>query len=226
MGGRGGYSVRKALSSIGLSKGTKTAKKKAETVARPTGNLGGGTDSGRATVEQMLAEFSSWRKGLSESMVDAIASYTNGSYVSMNNAMRGKGSTPPSEYTKKQVEQLKKSFNHSLSKKLTVYRGTGTTNAATLAEMTTVGAVFRDKGAFSTSLSRTFATSWASSKQNPVVFTVALPSGFKGAAFVQSISPHKSEKEVLIRPGQNWKVVKELKPLKGGKIRHMLITPV
>lgn len=225
MGGRGGYSIRKAFSSSGVVGGTKAAAAKAATAPAPRGNFGGGADSGRQTEASMLAEFSGWKASLSKDQVSAFAAYTNGAYTSINNALRGK--TEGDAYTKTQIKNLKASFNHALSKNVTVYRGTGTTDAATLKSMTTVGAVFKDKGAFSTSLSRSFANSWASSKTNPVVFTVRLPKGYKGSAYVQSISTHKSEKELLIKPGQNWKVVKQLKSLGTyGKVPHYLITPV
>jgi len=141
----------------------------------------------------------------------------------MNGSLRGKDKG--SEFTQKSVKNLKSAFNHKLSKAITVYRGTGATDAATFANMTTVGSVFKDKGAFSTSISR---KSWASSKTNRVMFTVRLPKGYKGASWVQSISPHKHEKEVLVKPVQNWRVVRALKPLKsgGGSIPRYLIAPI
>lgn len=226
MGGRGGYSIRKAASSTGFTKGTPTAVTKASTTSdRVRGSFGGGSDSGRQTEASMLAEFSSWRNKLSEAQVTAIARYTNGDYRDINNVLRGK--TKGDADTRAQVKNLKSAFNHALSKNVTSYRGTGTTDAETLKGMTTVGGVFRDKGAFSTSISRTVAQSWAGSKPNAVVFTIRLPKGYKGAAFVQSISGHKNEKELLIKPGQNWKVLKQLKPLGAySKTPHYLITPV
>lgn len=223
MGGRGSYSIRKAFGNTIFASGTKTAKAKAETTKKPRGNFGGGSDSGRQTDASMLAEFSSWRNGLNEAQIDAIAAYTNGAYGSMNRYLRGQDPNA-SDFTKQQVKNLNSSFNHALSKGITVYRGTGMTDSATLAKMTTVGGVFRDKGAFSTSISRSFARSWAASKTNPVIYTVRLPKGFKNGAYVRSISPHKSEKEYLIKPGQNWKVVRQLAPVNG--VSHFLITPV
>lgn len=229
MGGRGQYSIRKAASSAGLKKSTPFFQKKAETLPKSVerGTFGGGSDSGRQTDESMLAEFSDWRNNLTSNQVDAIAAYTNGSYDSINNYLRGKdyhyGGDHP-EYTKEYGKQLKSAFNHALTKDITVYRGTGTKDTALAAQMKTVGAVFKDDGAISTSISRTFAKIWASGKSNPVVYTIKLPKGFKGAGYVQSISPHKHEKEALLKPGTNFKVLKELKPLSG--IPHYLITPV
>lgn len=228
IGGRGSYSIRKAFSNTIFTKATPVAKTlAAASPARVRGNFGGGTDSGRQTSSSMDAEFSNWRKNLTEKQISAFASYTNGGYRRINNILRGKDTG--NEYTKNEVKNLKAAFNHTLSKPVTVYRGTGTTSSSLSVEMSTVGGVFRDKGAFSTSLSKTFARKWAKSKtDNAIVYTIRLPKGYKGAAWVHSISPHKHEKELLIRPGQNWRVVKELRPLKDGnkKIKHVLIQPV
>lgn len=230
MGGRGSYSVRKAFGDLTAVKGTKTATQAAAAAPRPRGNFGGGADSGRQTEASMDAEFSNWKNSLSAEQISAFASYTNGGYFGINSYLRGKKPAygDHSDTTKKEAALLKSAFNHALTKPITVYRGTGTTDSKVLAEMTTVGSVFRDKGAFSTSISRKFATGWAGSKSNPVVYTIRIPKGYKGAAWVQSISPHKHEKEVLIRPGQNWKVVKQLKPFNqyGTSIPHYLIQPV
>lgn len=226
MGGRGAYSQRKAFSAKFIEKGTKTAKQKAAagggTVERREGTFGGNSDTGRATDAQMKAEFANWRNGLTKDQASAFYAYTNGEYSVMNGHMRGKfdgGST-----IKEKVKNLNASFNHTLSRDVTVYRGTGFSDNKMFAEATTVGGIFRDKGAFSTSLSRNFAKNWASYKNNKVVYTVRLPKGYKGAAYVASISPHKHEREVLLKPGTNFRVVRKLKSL--GSTPHYLITPV
>jgi len=216
MGGRGANSIRKGFANTAFAKGTKTAKTKAK---EATAEVGGGGSSSEAS---MLKEFSDWKASLNKDQIAAFAAYTNGSYVKMNSDLRG--ISEGGAGTKAQNKALISSFNHTLTKDVTVYRGTGTADAKLLKEMTTVGGVFRDKGAFSTSLSKTFARSWASSHPNSVVYTVRLPKGFKNSAYVQSISPHKSEKELLIKPGQNWRIVKQLESLNGRP--HYEITPV
>lgn len=219
MGGRGAYAIRRAFANQIFSVSPSLA-----------GTGGGGVAelAGRGLSDaEMDREFAEWRNSLTESQIEAIAAYTNGAYGNINRYLRGIDKNP-SQATKDRIKQLRAAFTHSLSKNITVYRGVGVSNAKLHNEMTTVGSVFRDKGALSTSTSKALATSWASSKDNAVVYSINLPKDFKNAAWVKAISPYKHEKEVLIKPGQKWRVTQELSPIRRGnkRIRHLVIEPI
>lgn len=146
-------------------------------------------------------------------MVD-IENYIGFEYTDINNVMRGKRL---SEYTPERQAELMATglrvanlVTESLGSNTITFRGTNLTDDGDYAAAFTAGAVIRDKGLLSTSLSRQTAAGFVrTNKKNPVLFVVAMRKGSKVLP-IDAARRMDYEYEVLPKYGSGLRVVRTL----------------
>lgn len=157
-----------------------------------------------------LREMESWTKNwlqtISSSEKSGVVTYTGSAYFDMNDYLRGlKSSTRYSTAIKNCQEALSKA---SLPKDVVVRRGSGYNmlNDLGIGKVTAenksnfIGSVVLDKGFMSTSPSPTGGFTY-----EDIEYIIKVPQGSQ-AMYVDSISKHKGEQELLINCGGKFKV--------------------
>lgn len=125
--------------------------------------------------------------------------YTGGNYRPMNNYLRGKSSSIES-VDLKAVRNAQKGMRPS-TRPILVHRGTGFSQfGGTHVDSSIVGKVFRDEGFMSTSVGGSAAFGGA------VLLEIECPTGTP-MAFVEGITKHPGENEMLLAAGTTYRVV-------------------
>ena len=158
-----------------------------------------------------------WRKKMLSDERKAVESYTGSGYRAMNSYLRhgnmGSGDDPAMEEKILNAENGIAKFK--LSENMTVYRKSSSALLADLgvyysefshnvegfvADMKArIGSIVRDKGFTSTSTRR---STWSGDVQ----YIIRVPKG-TSCAYVEHISQHPSEREMILNRGTNFKVV-------------------
>ena len=129
----------------------------------------------------------------------ALTTYTGGSYTKINQCARG--TTPCDPTTKKTLEDIKSAMKPSTSN-IVLYRATnpasfGISSGDELEAM--VGKTINDNGVISTSITK---IGWS----GKIKLEIEVPKG-SHMAWVQPISHHPSENEMVLAPGTHYEVV-------------------
>jgi hypothetical protein len=129
----------------------------------------------------------------------ALTTYTGGSYTKINQCARG--TTPCDPTTKKTLEDIKSAMKPSTSN-IVLYRATnpasfGISSGDELEAM--VGKTINDNGVISTSITK---IGWS----GKIKLEIEVPKG-SHMAWVQPISLHPSENEMVLAPGTHYEVV-------------------
>lgn len=134
----------------------------------------------------------------------ALRTYTGGSYTQINKCARG--TAPCDPMTKKLLDDIKSAMKPSTDD-IVVYRNTnpaafGLTSGADLKSY--VGKIIGDEGVISTAIKQ---IGWPGKLQ----LTIDVPKGAR-IGWVQPISLHPSEDEMVIAPGTQYEVVEVIEP--------------
>lgn len=169
------------------------------------------------THAEFNEQFKDWSDNLTAKEKAEWVNYRGTWYGTVNSVARGHGKNLSPETVKMAKATktvMKRSIKVKLKEDTITYRGTNITDDALYGNMTTPGAVWRDKGVFSTSLSEGTAKGFIRGGKNPVVMVVRLPKGTK-AGYMDSLST-EWEREVVPDIDSNYRTVGVLGTVKTG----------
>lgn len=222
MGGRGSKAIRMALGAAG---GGTTGTAGGGVEAQAGGGGGGAADQERefrtASDREMRKQYRKGYEKLTDKQRETLKDYqTAAGHFYMNavarNSEKAKSLTPAQ---RKEVLARNRALSKILKENqthrdLTVFRGTNILDDKDFAKATTVGAVFRDKGFVSTSLSSSVASTFVDGfKPNKVFFTVKVRKGTNSMYMDanKKRGQRSYEKELLLPKGAKFRVVGKLR---------------
>jgi hypothetical protein len=230
-GYKGGYAEKygkQVLEALGNKPATTAApaSKPAPTPAKPSGVI----TSTRSIAKVHLPRFAgahstvtperlglstkaAWAK-LPAKVTSAVKAYTDGTYDSMNTALRDPINSNPPQHVIDKINSLDEAFEHEgaiAQEDLRVYRGFKIEpvelDRLRAAIKKGMPATFDQAGFMSCSMSKSVANGWGSN----AYLDVLIPKG-KRALYLQPISEHQSEDEMLLPHGQSFELVELHEP--------------
>lgn len=158
------------------------------------------TENDKAAAHATLKNIAAVRPQPNSQQDSAISSYKSSGYGAINAKLRQTGKMDAtSAHIKTWLDQA------ALPEDCVVYRGVRGDYAKILRSLLVEGTTFMDRGFISTSTSKAFSASWASSSDGSLLFHVSAKKGQKGAA-IRPSSHGDSEMEVVMQAGSKFHV--------------------